>query len=317
MESKVIKHSKNISVFAPATVANVACGFDILGFCLQNPADEMTLTLTEKSGAEITSINGVGCEALPLCAEQNVASIAVNHFLKHIGSQQGISISIYKNIKPGSGIGSSAASSAGAVWAANQLLGMPLTTKELIPFAMEGEKHASNTAHADNVAPALLGGFTLIRSYQPLDVIRIDAPENLYATIIHPQIEVKTADARQILKKNISLKNAVRQWGNVGGLIAGLMKSDYSLIGRSLEDVVVEPIRSMLIPKYHQVKKAATQHSALGAGISGSGPAIFALSEGKENALNIEKTIRQIYTNTDISFETYISPINTQGCVVK
>ena len=304
---------KSIKVFAPATVANVSCGFDVLGCCLDGVGDEMVISLSDEPGVRITKIDGAN---LPMQAEKNVASVAVMAMLEKLTNVEfGIEIEIYKKIKAGSGIGSSAASSTGAVWGANQLLGKPFTDKELIPFAMEGERLASGNAHADNVAPALLGGFTLVRSYAPLDVLKLHTPEDLYMTIIHPQIEVKTADSRKVIKSNVDLKQAITQWGNLGGFITGLYTNDYNLLARSLEDVIIEPLRSILIPKFEQVKNAAIEAGALGAGISGSGPSIFALSKGKETAQNVAKAIENVYQETGIVFDIHVAEINPNGVI--
>ena len=270
-----------VKVFAPATIANVACGFDVLGLALDYPGDEAVVTKTDNNKVVITACHNA--ENLPLDADKNVAGVAVQALLDKLGSNQGFEIELTKGVKPGSGIGSSAASSAAAVVAANELLGNPFTRKELVEFAMEGERCATGVAHADNVAPSICGGFTLVRSYEPLDVIKIESPEELWATVIHPQLEVKTRDARRVLKGGIDLSKAITQWGNVGGLIAGLYSKDYDLIGRSLVDVVIEPIRSILIPGYEKVKKATLEAGALGCSISGSGPSIFGLSKGEES----------------------------------
>jgi len=178
---------------------------------------------------------------------------------------------------------------------------------------MEGERLASGNAHADNVAPALLGGFTLVRSYDPLDVLSLNTPEDLYMTIIHPQIQVKTADSRKVVKPNVSLKKAITQWGNLGGFIAGLYTNDYDLLGRSLEDVIIEPMRSILIPKFAEVKATAIENGALGAGISGSGPSIFALSKGEETAKKVAKAIEEVYKSTGIVFDIHVADINANG----
>lgn len=302
---------ESLRIFSPATVANVACGFDILGFALETPGDEMVFRKSEKPGVHITRIDSP--VVLPMRAEKNVAGVAAMALLQELGSDQGVEMEIYKRIKPGSGIGSSAASSAGAAFGVNALLGNPFQAKELVPFAMAGEKVASGTAHADNVAPAILGGFVLVRSYDPLDVISIPAPESLYATVIHPQIEVKTSDARRILKPDVPLSKAIRQWGNVAGLIAGLHQGDYELIGRSLEDVIIEPIRSILIPGFDKVKKAAMQAGALGCSISGSGPSVFALSRSEEDALAAKEAISEQYTKFGIDFEIHVSRVAPQG----
>jgi len=301
---------KSIRVFCPGTIANVSCGFDVLGLSLAGVGDYMTVTQTAIKGITISEILG---QDLPMEATQNVAGVAGLALLEALGSDAGFDIKIDKRIKAGSGIGSSAASSAGAVWAINHLLGNPFTTKELIPFAMEGERLASGVAHADNVAPALLGGFSLVRSTDPLDVISLPSPSELYATVIHPQIEIKTADSRRILKSNLSLKDAITQWGNVGGLVAGLYREDYELIGRSLQDVVIEPVRSILIPGFNEIKAAALNAGALGGGISGSGPSVFALSKGKDKALKVADAIRLAYEPFGISFDIHISNINEKG----
>ncbi len=299
-----------IKIFCPATIANISCGFDVLGVALDSVGDEMVIRKTVEKGIRITKLEG---QDLPMETLQNVAGVAGLALLEASDYQGGFEIEIYKNIKAGSGIGSSAASSAGAVWAMNELLGRSFSTMELVRFAMEGERLASGVAHADNVAPALFGGFTLVRSYEPLDIIPIPNPEELYATVIHPQIEVKTSDSRKILKTNITLKDGIKQWGNVGGLIAGLFTSDYGLIGRSLEDHIVEPIRSILIPGFDKVKQEAILAGALGCGISGSGPSIFALNKGEKTALKVGKAMKRIYQDIGIDFDVHVSKINSEG----
>ncbi|SNY99490.1 homoserine kinase [Flagellimonas pacifica] len=301
---------EEIKVFCPATIANVSCGFDVLGLALEAVGDEMIVRKTAKKGITITKIIG---QDLPLETSKNVSGVAGLAFLEKSDYNGGFEIEIQKNIKPGSGIGSSAASSAGAVWAMNELLGRPFSNLELVQFAMQGEKLASNVAHADNVAPAIYGGFTLVRSYNPLDIVPIPTPNELYATVIHPQIEVKTSDSRKILKTNITLEKGIQQWGNVGGLIAGLFQSDYELIGRSLQDHIVEPIRSILIPGFDELKSNAISAGALGGGISGSGPSIFALSKGMDTAQKVADSIKKTYQNIGIPFEIHVSKVNTQG----
>ncbi len=301
---------KSIRVFCPGTIANVSCGFDVLGLSLAGVGEYMTVTQTPTKGITISEITG---QDLPLETAKNVAGVAGLALLEALGSEAGFDIKIEKKIKAGSGIGSSAASSAGAVWAINHLLGNPYTTIELIPFAMEGERLASGVAHADNVAPALLGGFTLVRSTDPLDVVSLPSPRELYATVIHPQIEIKTADSRRILKSSLSLKDAITQWGNVGGLVAGLYREDYELIGRSLQDVVIEPVRSILIPGFDEIKAAALNAGALGCGISGSGPSVFALSKGADKAHEVAQQLKEVYTPMGIPFDIHISNINKKG----
>ena len=299
-----------VKIFCPATIANLSCGFDVLGLCLDAVGDEMIIRKTPQKGIKITKIIGAD---LPLETEKNVAGVAALALLNAIDSDFGFEIEIYKKIKAGSGIGSSSASAAGAVFGVNELLGKPFSRKELVHFAMQGEVLASGSAHADNVAPCLLGGFTIVRGYNPLDVIKIKSPEKLYATVIHPQIELKTSEMRAVLQPMISLKSAIIQWGNVGGLIAGLYSNDYELIGRSLHDEIVEPLRGKFIPHFDTVKKAAIDNGALGAGISGSGPSIFALSKGKETADKVAKVMSEIFQATSIPFEIYVSKINDEG----
>jgi homoserine kinase len=299
-----------IKVFCPATVANVSCGFDVLGVALDSVGDEMIVRKVPQKGIRITKLTG---QDLPKETLNNVAGVAGNAFLLASDYDGGFEIEINKKIKPGSGIGSSAASSAGAVWAMNHLLGNPFSKTELVKFAMEGERLASDVAHADNVAPALFGGFTLVRSYSPLDVITIPAPSELYVTIIHPQIEIKTSDSRKILKTTISMETGIKQWGNVGGLVAGLFKEDFDLIGRSLEDHIVEPIRSILIPGFDEVKKVSLEAGALGSGISGSGPSIFAFSKGNETATKVCNAMKTVYDKIGIAYEIHVSKINMEG----
>ncbi len=301
---------EEIKVFCPATIANVSCGFDVLGVALDNVGDTMVVRKTQEKGIRITKLEG---QDLPMETLQNVAGVAGLALLEKTDYTGGFEIEIYKKIKAGSGIGSSAASSTGAVWAMNELLEKPFTTLELVQFAMEGERLASGVAHADNVAPALFGGFTLVRSYDPLDIIPIHTPSDLHATVIHPQIEVKTSDSRKILKTNITLADGIKQWGNVGGLIAGLFTEDYDLIGRSLEDHIVEPIRSILIPGFDQVKSEALKAGALGCGISGSGPSIFAFSKGIDTANEVATAMKEVYKNIGIDYDVHVSKINSEG----
>lgn len=299
-----------IKLFCPATIANLSCGFDVLGLCLETAGDEMIIRKSTSKGVRIIKIDGAD---LPLETEKNVAGVAALAMLEQIDSPFGFEIEIYKRIKAGSGIGSSAASSAGAVFGINELLGQPFTRKELVLFAMQGEKLASGNAHADNVAPALLGGFTLVRSSSPLDIVKIPSPTDLYATVVHPQIELKTSDARSVLKQTVSLKSAITQWGNVGGLVAGLYTQDYELIGRSLHDEIVEPLRSVLIPGFDLIKKSAYENGALGSGISGSGPSIFALSKGLETAHAVAKGMSKVYDDMNLPYEIHISKVNDEG----
>lgn len=307
-----------IKVFAPATVANVACGFDIMGFAVDNPGDVIEIWLKDEPGVVIQDITGDDGK-LPRDPEKNTAGVAVNRMLAHKNIPFGVDIVLHKYMPLGSGLGSSSASAVAGLHAVNELLFEHAPEyaydrkEDLLPFAMEGERIACGSAHADNVAPALIGGFILVRSYQPLDVIKIPTPESLHCTIFHPHIEVQTKDARGILKKQLLMKDAIVQWGNTAGLIAGLWQCDFGLIGRSMEDVIVEPVRSILIPGFDKVKSAAMEAGALGCGISGSGPSLFALSKNRKSAEAIGKAMHDAFASIYVDGETYISPINRNG----
>ena len=302
------KH-KNVTVHAPGTVANMVCGFDVLGMCLVEPYDVMQVRLLEEKKITILSKDGYN---LPSDPALNTAGAPLIEMLQEIENNIGFEVTIQKNIKPGSGIGSSAASAAGAVVGANYLLGNIFSKEDLVRFAMFGEKVASGVKHADNIAPCIYGCVTLIRSIFPLDIINLPAPD-FYVTIVHPQIEVRTSDARQILRKEVQLKDAIKQWGNIAGLVAGLLKNDLALIGRSLEDVIIEPVRSILIPGFHEVKTKCKRAGALGGGISGSGPSIFMLSADKTTARNVETVMKEVFERIGITFHTYVTTINKTG----
>jgi len=299
-----------LKIFVPATVANVSCGFDSLGFAVEAIGDEMTFTKTVEKGVKISAITGAD---LTFDIDQNAASAVVKKILTDVNATFGISITIHKGFAPGSGLGSSAASAAGAAFGANQLLGCPFSELELTKFAMFGEEVACGTPIADNVSAAIYGGFVLVRSYTPLEIIKLPVPSALRVVAIHPQIEVKTKDARAVLPKKIELKDAVTQWANVGGLISGLYSNNYHLISNSLVDIIVEPARKKLIPFFDNVKDSALKAGALGAGISGSGPTIFALCKGDAVAEAVYKNIEESYRDTGIDFDLFISKINQEG----
>lgn len=298
-----------ITVHAPATVANMVCGFDVLGFAVNEPYDEMHIRFCDRPGVTIHNLDDYD---LPTQPELNVAGAALLAMLEEIPEPIGFELAICKQIKPGSGVGSSAASSAGAVVAANRLLNNRFSKQDLVRFAMNGEKVASGVKHADNIAPCIYGGVTLIRSIFPLDIVPLTVPQ-LYVTIVHPQIEVRTADARSILKQQVLLKDAIRQWGNIAGLVAGLLQQDYDLIGRSLEDVLIEPVRSILIPGFDTIKKNSREAGALGGGISGSGPSIFMLSKDEATAKEVQAQMHAVYERLSLDHHTYVTTINPTG----
>ena len=300
-----------VKIFAPASVANVSCGFDSIGFAVDNMGDEMTFLKTSKKGITIKNITGA--QGLSLDPSKNVAGIVALAMLREYSVDFGIEITMNKGFSPGSGLGSSAASSAGAAFGVNQLLNKPFSNLELTKFAMLGEKIACGAPIADNVAAVIFGGFILIRSYEPLDVIKLPVPKDLRLVAIHPQIEIKTKDAREVLPDQIPLRIAVKQWANVGGLISGLYTKDYKLISNSLIDEIVEPKRKHFIPYFDLVKEEAINAGALGAGISGSGPTIFSLCEGDSVVENVYKAIKKAYKNKNVDFRLFSSKINTEG----
>ena len=308
------KWLKEVRVFAPATVANMICGFDILGFAVDKPGDEVYMQWVEESGVRIRSIQGDDGR-LPLDPDKNTVSACVKMFLSHLGLEDevGVEIDLIKHMPIGSGLGSSSASTVAGLFAINALLGNPLTKHELMPFCVEGERLACGHGHADNVAPALMGGITLIRGYEPVDIINLPVPEDLVAGIVFPQVDVPTRDARQLIKEKVSLKDAVNQWGNIAGLVAGLYRSDYDLIGRSMHDVLIEPTRAILIPEFYEMKRIAMEAGVLSFGISGSGPSVVAISKGAKAAQLAVDRIQEHLTANGIDSLQFVSAVNAEG----
>jgi len=308
-----VNSSRQVRAFAPATVANVVCGFDVFGFAVHKPGDTVTLRWRDEPGVIITSITGDGGQ-LPLEAARNTAGAAVISFLEQAGIQRGVEMELAKGLPLGSGMGSSAASAVAALVAVNALSGCNLSRAELLPIAMESERLACGSAHADNAAPGLYGGFVLVRSYDPLDVVSIPFPDTLRCVLVHPDLELKTRDARRVLRGTLSLKDAVTQWGNTAGMVAGLMKGDLELIGRSMEDKVAEPVRSLLIPGYDQVRQAARAAGAIGCGISGSGPTMFAFCQG--NTMHVADAMQRAFLAAGLSSSSYHSRVDQQGAII-
>src|SRR5690606_19609850 len=299
----------SIKIKSPGTVANLVCGFDILGLALDKPYDIMEFELIDTPGVVIENRDDFN---LPTDPENNVAGVVLLAALEKAGINKGIKVVIEKHIKPGSGLGSSAASAAGAAVGANKLLGNIFSRDELVQLAMIGEKLATGVKHADNITPCILGGITLIRSIHPLDIVPLASPD-LYVTVVHPQIEVRTSDARQILRKQVYLKDAIKQWGNIAGLVAGFMSNDKDLIGRSMEDVIIEPVRSILIPAFDEVKQKCKEAGALGGGISGSGTSIFMLSDAEATAQKVGEIMKSVYDGLGIENYVYVTTINKNG----
>ena len=299
-----------IKVFSPARIANLSCGYDILGVCLDNIGDEITVRKTKKKGVVIKKVSG---QKLSTDISLNVAGVSATALLNETKVNCGFEIEIHKGIKPGSGIGSSAASSAGSVFAINKLIGEPYTNKELIKFAMYGEMAASGSKHADNVAAVLLGGFTFVRNSIENDYFKLNTPIEIAFTVIHPKIELKTKDSRAVVKDKVLLKNMIEQSANLGAFISGLYTEDYDLIGRSLKDVIIEPLRSVLIPKFEKIKSVSINSGALGCGISGSGPSVFAMCKGVTTAINVGNAMKKIYDKLDLDYDVHISCVNDIG----
>lgn len=305
---------KSVTAFAPASVANVGCGFDIMGYAVEGTGDSVTISVQDNADNSKVILNGLYGHLTPADRNKNTAGVAVDAYLEAIGkSDLNLNITLEKNMPLGSGMGSSAASSAAAVFAVNYLLGNPLSTMELIPFAMEGERIACGYAHADNVAPSLLGGFTLIRSYRPLDVIPVKGPDDLFSVIVHPHIEINTSDSRRVLKNEVSVENAIIQSANTAGFMVALIKGDYELMKRSMSDLLAEPYRMQLIPGFDTVKNTAMATGAIGCGISGSGPSVFALCKGESTARLVAKVIQYEFLKIGLHNEAYISKTNAPG----
>ena len=306
-----------IAAFAPATVSNVACGFDVLGFALDTPGDVVVAEAAAAAGVEIVAIEG---DEGRLSREpaQNTAGAAVEALLTRLGAARGIRLTIYKGIPLASGVGSSGASAVAAVVAVNELLGRPAPLDVLFECAMQAEVAGCGAAHPDNVAPALYGGFVLARAHAlpdgSSDIIRLPVPEGLSCAVLHPHLEVHTGEARALLGEAVPLAAAVRQWGNVGGLVAGLFLNDLPLVARTLEDHVAEPRRAHLVPGFVQVKQAAASAGALGCSLSGSGPSMFALCSSLERAELVGEAMRQVFAQvSDIGSDLWVSPVGRRG----
>ena len=310
-------HTNSVTAFAPATVANVGCGFDIMGFALKGIGDKVTITMQQDNDDPLISLSGSYANVIPRERQKNTAGVAVNAYLAASGKTGTmLSISLEKNLPLGSGMGSSAASAAAAVFALNNLFGNPLTTTELIPFAMEGERIACGTSHADNVAPSLLGGFVLIRSYKPLDIIQVKCPDELYCTVIHPHIQLNTSDARRILKRDIPLNDVITQSANTAAFMTGIIKEDFDLIGRSICDLVAEPKRTRLIPGFERARQAALATGAIGCGISGSGPSVFALCIGETASWQVAEVIKKTFSEEGLASDSFVSTLNSPGAII-
>ena len=304
---------ETIKVFAPATVANVVCGYDVLGFAVNEPGDEVILRLTDKPGIRITKIAGDNGK-LPLDPQRNTVGVSVYHYLNGIDKPDtGVEIELHKKMPIGSGLGSSSASTVAGLFALNELMGRKLSSCQLLPYAMKGEEMACGTGHADNVAPALMGGFVLIRSYDPLDVIRLPYPSDLHCAIVFPDVDVPTKDARRMIRTKVLLKDAVTQWGNIAGLVSGLCMQDIELVGRSMKDIIVEPTRSILIPGFETLRRIAHDNGAVSFGISGSGPSVFSFTRDKQTSTRITNALQEHLKRLGVKSLSFVSEINAEG----
>lgn len=302
-----------IAAFAPATVSNVGCGFDVLGFALDAPGDVVSARALDRSGVEIAEIEG-DSGRLPRDPAKNTASAAVQALLARLGTRQGVSLIIHKGMPLASGIGSSGASAVAAVVAVNELLGRPAPLDVLLTAAMEGEVAGCGAAHPDNVAPALYGGFLLARHATPPDLVPLPVPRGLSCALLHPHVEVKTSDARAVLGEHVPLRDAVRQWANVGALVAALYSNDLALLSRALEDYIAEPKRAPLVPGIYEVKEAARGAGALGCSLSGAGPSMFALCASRANAEAAGAAMRDAYrAATGLAADLWVSPVGAGG----
>lgn len=304
---------EKITVFAPASVANVGPGYDTFGFALEKLGDK--ITVSKRNDNKLNILPTIGAE-LPTEATQNVAGVAIQSLLNAAKSNQGFDVQIEKMFRPGSGLGSSASSAAGSVFAVNALLNYPFSTTELLPFALDGEALASKCYHADNVAPSLLGGFQAVRSYEPLDLFSFNNLDDLYVLIIFPDVQIKTALAKGLIPTQLSIKDAREQWGNVAALIHALHIKDYALLSRAITDRIAEPVRKNLIPSYDKVKEVVTEHRSIGFNISGSGPSMFALFTDEDSAFTCSEKIKTLYDSIDLSVMFNISKINPKGCEI-
>lgn len=303
-----------VRAFAPATVANMGCGFDIMGMTLDGVGDVVSVEVKEGDGLRIENRTEV---ELPDDIEKNVITPAVRALMEAFGEKRQVDVAIERKISPGSGIGSSAASSAAAVYALNEALGRPFADERLVEFAMEGEKLISGgTPHADNVGPSLLGGVVLLRGYEPLDIVRLPVPDNFCCSVAHPAIMVSTRMAREVLPKDIPLRTAVKQWGNVAGLVAGLSLKDVNLVGRAMCDVVVEPYRKQFIPGFDALREKVLAAGALAFNISGAGPSVFTLSSDMDVAARVGEIMREHFATEGVGSDIYVCKVSNVGARV-
>ena len=305
-----------IAAFAPATVSNVAAGFDVLGFALEEPGDIVVARLADAPGVVIGEVTGDGGR-LSRDPGRNTAGAAVQALLAALGTRQGIVLDVHKGLPLASGVGSSGASAVAAAVAVNELLGRPASLELVCQAAMQGEQAGCGAIHPDNVAPSLYGGFVLARSVEPPDIVRLPVPAGLSCAVLHPHQEVQTGTARALLGDTVPLQTAVRQWANLGALVSALHTGDLALLSRALVDHVAEPKRAVLVPGFARVKAAALAAGALGCSLSGSGPSIFALARSLDEARAVGQAMATAYeAEPGPGADLWISAVGTTGARV-
>jgi homoserine kinase len=312
---------KSATAFAPATVSNVAVGFDALGFAVEAAGDEVTVTLNGAHSVRVVEVvdttGTLAPGAVPLDPRQNTATVGLINLIEDMRPGFGFDVSVRKGIALGSGMGGSAASAVAALVAANSLLERPLPKESLLAYALAAELVACGASHPDNAAPSLFGGLTLIVSTDPLRCVRLPVPRGLLAVLVHPHVRVDTRDSRAVLRPSVPLADHVRQSARLAGLVSACFTDDIELMRTCLEDIVIEPQRAALIPGFARVKAAALEEGALGASISGSGPSVFALVDDEETAQRTRAAMVTVFKESGVAeVDSWVSPVSDEGARV-
>lgn len=320
-ESSSVKESssgrmKEVRVFAPGSVSNIGCGYDVFGVALEGPGDIVTARLADGEGVVSVTVSGDGGR-LPTDPARNCAAVAAQAVAEQIGAPVGMALEVRKGLPLASGLGGSAASAAAGAVAADALLNGGLDQATLLECVLAGERHGSGASHADNAAPALVGGFVLVLPEAPLRIVPLPVPADLVVAVVRPHLEVETAKARALLGEAIALSAAVRQWGNTAGLVAGLYEEDWELLERCIDDAVAEPVRTQLVPGFQAAKRGALAAGAAGAGLSGSGPSVFAICRGRRSAQRAGQAMADAFrTEAGVAADVIVSPPNPRGARV-
>ena len=303
-----------ITLRSPSTIANLSCGFDILGVCIKEPFDEITISKNSSKTVTIKSLDSEFSD-IPVIPEDNTGGVPAQLIINDLNLDFGFNISIKKGIPLCGGLGSSAATAAGVAYGINKLIGNQLSENEVIKYALEGEKLTSDSPHADNIAPCITGGLLIIKSTNPLELIKVKTG-NMFFSIIHPDVKIDTKTARRILPTKVYLKDAIKQWGNIAALTYGFSSNNFNMIKSAMSDIIIEPVRSKFIPHFKEIKAASLQSGSIGCSISGSGPSIFSLSQTKKDAVKVLANMERVLINNDIKFHSYISSINSKGITI-